>query len=560
MKSVEDKEYEERVKRRVLILQEMLKEGKIQIPNDNIQIEKSLTACRYDLKGEPDLSTIDGVVRSMALMAEYFHDREQLKNAITLSEIQNRYFEKIWRNFDFFYQKMIELKLTPHNIAYRIAYGDHKTDLLHENIKAFLKSIVEFWEGHSDAAYIHVEDTYDSIKAVFGGDLFPAHNENIASKCGIYTDTIVLPCPFIRFKNLFDQWNKEQQIYYVLKHALNVLQYKDFVSAETDYPIVVILPDKEWLSEENFEQVRSLGTKDALFHANKIFNREFKDLDELLGFTNDLDTIDKVLPEIKDSDRVLFDIDYKTPIKEQLTNAMKGESAQLFGTDNPGTIVAMQGIGRMNVCNALLLKSLKLRGIPLIDAPTSWQYFKWKLEYDVERAHSNSNVNFLNLHIVKGLNHLSDTSLQWIGKIPPQGLIELRKSGAINEIRAILSKGIDGLSSANSLDFTATSHEVFNNLNAAFNQHQENIKLLINKKWKVAGKDLASRLVMGSIEIAAACTGYPLFGLSCFALEQILDIPKLKDIPKSIEKIKDYEREKLRLNKSPIGLMFQYKK
>ena len=115
MKSVEDKEYEERVKRRVLILQEMLKEGKIQIPNDNIQIEKSLTACRYDLKGEPDLSTIDGVVRSMALMAEYFHDREQLKNAITLSEIQNRYFEKIWRNFDFFYQKMIELKLTPHN-------------------------------------------------------------------------------------------------------------------------------------------------------------------------------------------------------------------------------------------------------------------------------------------------------------------------------------------------------------------------------------------------------------------------------------------------------------
>lgn len=556
MKSNEDKEYEERVKRRVLILQDMLKEGKMKIPY-NSQIEKSLTACKYDSKGEPDLSTIDGVVRSMALMAEHFHDRQQLKDAITLSEIQNRYFEGVWGNFDYFYKKMVELKLTPHEAAYRIAYGDHKTDYLHENIKAFLKSIVEFWEIHSEAAYVHVEDTYDSIKAIFGGDLFPTHNENIASKCGIYTDTIVLPCPFIRSKNLFDKWNKEQQVYYLLKHALNVLQYKDLASAETDYPIVVVLPDKEMLSEEDLEQVTTLGNKDALFHAGKIFKREFKDLEELFGFANDLDTLDKVLQEIKDSDRVLFDLDYKAPIKEQITKEMKGQSAQLLGTANPGTIVAALGIGRMNVCNELLLKSLRLRGTPLIDAPTSWQYFKWKLEYDVERTHSNE--NYRNLHIVKGLNHLSDTSLQWIGKIPPQGLIELRKSGAINEIRAILSKGIDELSSANSLDFTSTSHKVFNNLNAAFNQHQENIKSLINKKWKVAGKDLGSWLVMGSIEIAAACIGTPLYGVSSVVLNQILDAPKLKDLPKSIEKIKDYEKERLRLNKSPIGLMFKYK-
>src|SRR5690606_6034583 len=132
---------------------------------------------------------------------------------------------------------------------------------------------------------------------------------------------------------------------------------------------------------------------------------------------------------------------------------------------------------------------------------------------------------FSKMHIVKGLNGLENTKLQWIGKIPPSGLIELRKVGAINEIREILSNGIDELVSANEFDFTTTSHKVFNNLNFAFNQHQENIKKLINKKWKIAGKEFGSWLVMGSVEIASACLGTPLYGLSTVALNQIMDAP-----------------------------------
>ena len=160
---------------------------------------------------------------------------------------------------------------------------------------------------------------------------------------------------------------------------------------------------------------------------------------------------------------------------------------------------------------------------------------------------------------MKGLNGLANTNLSWIGKIPPKGLIELRKNGAINEIREILSNGIEELVSANEMDFTKTSHKVFNNLNSAFNQHQENIKELINKKWKIAGKDFGSWIVMGTVEIASACIGTPLYGVSTAVLNQILDAPKLKDLPKSIDKIKDVEDQKRNLKKSPLGLMFKYK-
>ena len=69
---------------------------------------------------------------------------------------------------------------------------------------------------------------------------------------------------------------------------------------------------------------------------------------------------------------------------------------------------------------------------------------------------------------------------------------------------------------------------------------------------------------MGSIELAAACTGQPLYGVSTVVLNQLLDAPKIKDLPKSLKNIKQaYEGgkiEKRNLKQSPVGLMFKYKK
>ena len=559
MKSKEEKEYEERVKRRVLILKEQIEKGRIHISEHlRDDFEKSLLRVRLDKNGEPDLETVDGRIRSMALMAEHMDHREKMKSAISLQQIQEGYFNRIEGNFNHFYKIMIEKKVSPHQVANVIAYGKQSIDHLDEVIKPILEDLEKFWELVAESGYLHLEDDYDSIKAVFGGDLFPSNEENIASKCGIYTDTIILPCPFIRSRHMFQVWDKQQRVYYLLKHALNILQYKELALTELDKPIIAILPDKEMMDEFAYEEISKLGEKDALYHAQKVFDREFESMEELIEFGKSLDTIDKVTKEIKDPRRVLFDTEFKDSLELQIKNQMESDSAKALRTDNPGIIVSMMGFGRMSVCNELLLKSTKVGGIPLIDAPTSWEYFKWKLEYDSERTHPNT--DYSKLHIVKGLNGLDNSKLQWIGKIPPKGLIELRKNGAINEIREILLKGIDELVKANQFDFTSTSHKVFNNLNFAFNQHQENIKKLTNKKWKIAGKDFGSWLVMGSVEIASACTGNMIFGLPSAVLSQVLDAPKLKDLPKTVDNIKQTEREKEQLKKSPLGLMFKYSK
>lgn len=537
-----------------------MKEGRI-VFSENLkggELEKSLLKVLYDENGDPDLSTVDGLVRSIALSAEQMHHRDRMKSVISLHEIQQRYFKMIAANFQKFYDLMLENKISPHQMANAIAYRQGNIDYIDKAIQLLLKDIQDFWKLLAESAYLHLQDDYDSIKAVFGGDLFPSNDDNIASKCGVYTDTIILPCPFIRSRFLFKRWNKQQRVYYLLKHGLNVLQYKSLALAEFDKPIVAILPDKEMMDEFAIEQVMRLGDIDTLYHANKVFGREFESIEDLVKFGEELDTIDKVLNEIKSPAKVLFDTQFKTiPLRNQIERELEGQSSQLMGIKNPGLIVSMLGAGRMNICNEILMKSSMIGGVPLIDAPTSWEYFKWKLEYDSERAHPTK--DFTKLHIVQGINGLKKTKLNWIGKIPPEGLIEIRKTGAIAEIREILSKGIDELVNASEFNFTETSHKVFNNLNSAFIQHQQNINELTSKKWKIAGADFGSWIVVGTVEIASACLGTPLFGATAFTANQFLDAPKIKDLPKTIEKIKEVDNQKKKLKKSPLGLMFKYK-
>ncbi|MFQ1759336.1 hypothetical protein ACK37B_10550 [Aeromonas veronii] len=86
---------------------------------------------------------------------------------------------------------------------------------------------------------------------------------------------------------------------------------------------------------------------------------------------------------------------------------------------------------------------------------------------------------------------------------------------------------------------------------------KKNLDTLSHKKWKFAGKDVGSWLVVGSLEVAAAVTGTPVWGLATIAANQILDVPKLKDIPKSIIELAE---ENKKIKKSPVGLLFKIRK
>lgn len=555
-KSKEQIEYEERLRNRLEILKKQFEDGKIHIAEHLAEdIGKSLEAIRVGSDNEIDLDTVDGRVRSLALMAGMMHEREELKKMASLSEIQSLYFKFLETNFGKFYEIMRKRGMSPHDAGMAAKNSEGSIREVTENLNKLLEFLDQFWEAYGEIAHTHVEDMNGNLKGVFGGDLFPSHDENIASKCGIYTDTIILPDPFLRTKHIFQHYGLADQAYYLMKHAMNVLQYKDLACTDLGIPLVVILPDIAMLQEDEYEFFQKLGKEDSLMHSKKLFGRHFESFEELMDFCQSLDTIERTMAEVVDGDRVLFDTEWKGDATFQLEKAMKDNPLKQFGEITPGILLASQALGRMSISNEILVRSHRLNGTPIIDAPTSWQYLVWKMEYDAFRAESA--LNLQNLHVIKGLNDLANTDMEWLGNIPPEVLIEIRKQGAMDEIRHILGNGINSLIEANPSNFYRSRDQIFENLNSSFAQHKKNIDELKAKKWKFAGSDIGSWLVVGSLSVTAAVTGAPVWGIAAIAANQLLDTPKLKDIPSSI---KNLAEENSKLQKSPVGMLFDIHK
>ena len=547
-------EYEEILRRRLKILQEQMKQGKIHI-REGLKVADSLQAVRMDANGVVDLDTVDGLVRSMALAVTGMHDRDELKKLTSLSEIQNSYFNFFEQNFGHFYKLMLKRKLTPHDAGRASMQSEGSIREVIENLDKLLEFIEQFWTELGDIAHAHVEDQHNNVKGVFGGDLFPDHDENIVSKCGIYTDTIILPDPFLRSKHIFEKSKPADQAYYLIKHAMNILQYKELACADVDIPIVVILPDTAALDQEERDFFHQLGISDSLKHSGKLFGRKFESIDELLDFAQELDTVERAVAEIDDESRFLFDTEWEGDVATQLKRATESSQTRLIGTNNPGIILANQSVGRMSVSNELLIKSRRLRGTPIIDAPTSWQYLAWKMEYDSSEAESATNGK--DLHIMRGLQDLADGDMEWLGDVPPEALIDVRKQGAMEEIRSLLGKGVDELVQCNPNNFHRSRDQMFDNINEAFDKHKENIKKLRAKQWKFAGTDIGSWLVTGTLGITAAATGAPVWGLAAWGINEIFDSPKLKSIPASIKALMEENKKE---QMSPVGMLFNIKK
>jgi hypothetical protein len=482
-----------------------------------------------------------------------FHDRDEIKRSLPLQDIQTRYFEFIDHNFGTFFKEMKRRRLTPHDIGRALSEPESSRKELAPVIPEFVAAIKEYWAAAGPAARIHLEDMGEPVKAIFGGDLFPANNESIASKCGVYADTIILPDPFIRSEWSFGRQSEVRNVYYFIKHGMNVLKYKELVDAGLDLPIIAIAPD--FVEEADKTYFGDLGKSDALIHAEKLFGVTFETIDEFSEFVRKLRSPEDVIAKAKDPRRLLFDSDWGPDPKVQFEHALNGQYAELLGSRSAGLMVEAQTIGRMAVSNEMLIKAARFRGTPIIDAPTSWQYFVWKLEYDALRAEREKNLE--DLHVMKGLQAVADNEMEWLGKIPHEALIELRKAGALQEIRQILGKGIAELVSARPLNFYRTADQIFDNIHAAFADHRAKLAELSSKKWRFAGKDIGTWLAVGTLEIAAAATGHPFYGLATVAAHQVTDPPKLKDIPKAI---RDLAAESKELNRSPVGMLFSYSK
>lgn len=541
------------MQRRLRKLKEAFESDKIRISSHIAEgFEESLAKVRYKENGEVDLNTVDGRIRSMALAITAMSDREELKEKNPLKDIQGLYFKYVERNFGQFHEIMKQRGLTPHEAGLAAKNSSSSIEEIVSIAPKFTDSILELWTHVNDPCKYHLEDL-NALKGIYGGDISPSYDHNIASSCGIYLDTILLPDPFLRMRPLLDRWSPADCAYYFMKHAMILMNYKDLAIADLEHPIIAVVPDDMLLDEERMKINWKLAEQDAAKLGEIIFDEGFSSFEELRDFTHKLDTVDKLISAIKNPRKILFDTEWKGSLEEQIVRSLKESYGKVGWEVLPGEMISMHCVSRMAQSNDALFRSHRFRGTPLMDAPTSWKHFQWKLELDASSAFG---VASSNSQVSAGLLNAAQGEMSWLGNISTEALLEIRQNGAIHEIRDILKTGVSDLENMSAEAFESGSQTAINNLRNAFSSHEKLIEDLKGRFRDFAIKDVGSWVAIGTVEIAAAGTGLPLFGIAGLLANQVLDVPKIKElIPKAREIKKEMDERK----RSPVGLLFAHK-
>ncbi|QBY55490.1 hypothetical protein [Cupriavidus oxalaticus] len=542
---------------RVFLLQERIERGKMHVAEHLVEgFTRSMRAIRLRPDGKVDPETVDGHVRATTLAIRAMQYRDDAKSSVSLAQIQEIYFDFLFKEFGWLFDQMQAEKVDPAQVAHAISEDSDFVKGLTESLPGFVDALREFWGSVFDPASFHLQDG-TQLKAAFSGDLFPAHWENTVSTAGLYIDTIILPCPIMRIAPIVGIASDREIATALVKHMLTAMTYREIATAELDPPVALVLPNRDDIHIDDRQIIVTRATPSALKHAEYLFHRQFESVEHLQEFCGRLQTIDHVIAELKGQDRLVFDTDWGQTAREQLDHAVAEQTALLPGMDRGvvGHHVLQSCVGRMAQAMGAQQNAIYFGGTPLINASTSWKYYTWLLDYQGAQEKAPGKEQARSMHVVHALAHERDNNLSWLGNVPVQAVLEIRKNGLMDEVRSLLGSGVSELIKANPNNYFRTADQVVSNLERAFAKHQTDLLEARNKKLKLFGLDVPACLAVGALGIAAATiTDNPVYGVVGAMLGQI-GLPNLKDIKSRFTEIR--AEEKVRAA-SPTGLLFQH--
>lgn len=542
---------------RVFLLRERVEQGQLGFATEQLKEDFFRSYSRISLlpDGRVDPKSLDGRIRTSTLAMRAMKYRQDSKSEISLAQIQDAYFTLLFREFGWLFEQMQKAGANPAaagRIAARdAAFVEHAVEVLPKMVE----DLKEFWQAVGDGGAFHLQDQ-QTLKATFAGDLFPAYWENAVSTAGLYVDTIILPCPIMRTAPMIaSNMPRSELVAVLLKHVLTAMTYREVAIADVSPPIALVMPNTGDIDTESrrglVERAKPLMVK----HASYLFGRDFESVEHIGEFCDSLSTVEKALAELKGGDRLVFDAEWGSGPREQLNRVLAEKQPGHVDSDpeHPGHHILSSVLGRMPQAMATEDNAFHFGGTPLINAQTSWLYYTWMLDYQaapVPTGHRGAQ----SMHIVRALSAESGNNLAWLGNVPPETVLEIRRNGLAEEVRALLDTGVSDLIKANPSNYFRTADQVVENLDKAFRKHQQALLEARNKKLKLYGVDVTSMLATGVVAVAGAVTGNVALGAISGVLG-VVGLPNLREIKSKFAEIAAEDKAR---RASPTGLLFRH--
>lgn len=536
----------------VCSLQEEIASGAIKIPPGSMT-EASLKRVRLDAAGRVDPKSVDSSVRAASYAAAAARAQREMRR-IPLRDAQAEYFEILDRFFGKPFSEMKKHRVTAVQVAQQLASSKNVVDAFTNELEEFKSGIEEFWGYYAPVVETHLADL-KCLKSAYGGDVFPSYANNIACSVGLYVDTLILPDPLLRLLNFAAFMEPNYACFMVTKHALSAMGYRDLALAEVQPPIVVIAADPMLTEETYTKLLQSTSIQDVLEHCRLMFDRKFSSVSELQGFLKQLPTIEALTSKLADPRRFLFDSDWSDSPAAQFERWKKETTTNMPATvsGSTGEDVYQAFLGRMMQSNDLLLRSARYRANPVVEAPTSWQYLLWKYEYDSKN--SGTSVPGRELVITKAIEAEGSEDFGMLSGVPPEALLELRRIGAMEELRQTIHEGINKIDYASPSALPQIANAVVENLDRAFEKHSRELKSSGTARRKFFGVDVSRWIVGGGVSLAAALTHNPAVAAIGAISPWVLGAPSIPDLQK---RWKELTAERQRVQRSPVAVLFRH--
>lgn len=552
-----DKDYIDDLTDRVFLIKSLIESNKLSIaPHLIKQVYASLGKIKLTAERKVEPETVDAIIRSMGGALRHFTEREEIKKKHAVIELQEAYYRILFDNFGDYYHAMMKANRKPYEIAGFLSGKDEFVNQIISVFDELYQYLLDFWNVAAEVGVIHLQDS-NNLKATFAGDLFPAHHENAVSMAGLYVDTIVLPCPILRMARLKKAGNDKEFCRLLVKHVMNCMTYRDVALEDINPPILMILPDSRDLETSKLDEVMNNSSHFSLIHANYLFGKDFKELGEFHEFCRSLNNIPAVIKNLKRPERLIFDEKWGRNAEVQLKTLLEDKermTISLFG-EHPGLEVYTSCIGRFTQAYSAKNNAMELGGTPLINAKTSWLYYTWLLEYESMNFNIDT-TSKKDFHMVHALSAGEEEGMMWLGNIPMENIIKLRHRGLLNEVREVLSVGVDELIMAKQDNYQATTFQVVDNIDKALIRHQRMLKKIQSRKLDFLGVDLSSFIANGTLAIASAYTGSPLLSALGVGVS-IIGLPNLSEIS---SKYKEQQERIDKYKSSATGILFSHLK
>ncbi|WP_434419236.1 hypothetical protein [Nannocystis pusilla] len=494
--------------RRVAHLLSHLKSGKLVLSSEQRQeLDAELTAVKFDEEGAPILETVSSRLRSWArayFIASQGLDRieqgqpegdvEQTITAPTSNDRTTRTMRELFQHYDNVFCAYTNSK--PHLFtkgqsfaaAIRAAARSWESDrgLAERTLRAgsdAMRRLVTFYE-ESGSYLFRAARELPGLKLVLGGtQSFTDKSASAVRSMALYGDTVAIPDPVYRWVEVEPE-SEAFPLPRMLQDIHEILALKPLVDADLPFPALIVFPSWEGRLDRYDTQTQDSQELMLMRFFGHHLDAHFEDVSEIFDYAQKHS--DDVLAKLAAS-RLLVaygangneDVATQIEMIRSFIKENRTPEFQAFASRVPPAVLAVNmAMERLGPLYHLNENADEMGAAPLMSLPVHWHFYEHLAKVNEGLLIKDQALPPDIVEITKGL---SSSDKHWLGNVPVDILVDLRKRGENQDFRRKLKTQLDELRSVTSSTIAQTVPLVERALQQLATEHERDLTNLRDK-------------------------------------------------------------------------------